>query len=100
MIEELAEEREPGVVRCREAEVGLHVVDLEDLLVVACAKYAVETGARDEGGAVLEHVVGDDAGLAEIVVQYAVQSGIDSCRIGSMVRGGLIDDEIANDARL
>ena len=75
LIEELAEEREPGVEARGQGRVRRRVGDEEDFLVVGRAENAVQAGARDGSGAPV---------------------GLDRRRI----RGGLIDDQVRDDARI
>src|SRR5262245_30285183 len=77
VIEELAEEREPGIERRREAHVRRLVRDEEDRSIVGGTEDAVQARAGDDLHAVLQDVVGG--------VKDAIRAGIEGGGIGRRV---------------
>ncbi len=92
VIEELAEERHPGVERRRQSCVRRLVREEEDFLVVGGAEHAIQAGARDDFDSVLQDIIGG--------VENAIRAGVVRFRIGRRVVGGLVDDQVADRARL
>ncbi len=89
VIEELAEEGHPGIERSRDAEVRRHVRDVVDLLVVSGAEKPIEAGTRNKAARALDK--------GRVPCRPAVvRSRGDRGRIV----GGLVDDQVGDDARI
>jgi hypothetical protein len=66
VVEELPEEREPGIERRRQARIGRDIRNEEHLNVVRCAKHAIKAGARDpRSAAIRRHRCGVGRGLID-----------------------------------
>ena len=92
VIEELAEERHPGVEAGGQTLVRGDVGNEEHLGVVGGAEDAIQAGAGDHLDAVLEHVVGG--------AEQAIEAWIIGGRVGRGIVGGLVDDQVGDGARL
>ena len=92
VIEELAEERHPGVERRGEPGVRRNVREEKDILVVRGAELAVDAGTRDDPHALLQDIIGR--------VQHAIRTGVVGVGIRRRIVGGLIDHEVADGSRL
>src|SRR5262245_9590147 len=92
VIEELAEECEPGVERRREAHIRRLIREEEDGGVIGGAENLIQSRAGDDLYAVLEDIVRR--------VKHTVRTRIVSGRIGRRIINGLVDDQIADHARL
>ena len=73
MIEELAEEGEPGIERSGQPGVRRDVREVEHVLVVGSAEQAVQARALDDLNAILEHVVIGRASHAEVQMTVHVR---------------------------
>ena len=87
MVEELAEEGHPRVERCRQARVRRLVWNEERL-----EWRAVCAGGVNDRGAVLQHIVNG----AEDAIRTGIERGRDRCRVA----GGVVNDQVADGARL
>ncbi|MCY1271468.1 hypothetical protein D9M70_200250 [compost metagenome] len=96
VVEELAEEGHPGVERRRQAFVRRDVREQEHVLVVAGAELAVQARALDDLHALLEHVVV----TRRAEVEDAVRPGVVGAGVGGRVVGRLVDQQVADGARL
>ncbi|MNM45860.1 hypothetical protein D3C81_567880 [compost metagenome] len=96
MVEELPEEGHPGVERRRQASIGGGVLEQVHIVVVAGAELAVQARAGDDAHTVLEHVVV----ALDAEVEHAVRTRVIRGGIGRRVVGSLVDDQVADGARL
>ncbi|MCY1227871.1 hypothetical protein D9M72_401610 [compost metagenome] len=92
MVEELPEEGHPGIERRRQAGVRRDVGNEESLCVIPRAEQPVEAGTGHDLGAILEHIVWG--------TENSIHAGVEGRRDCRRVIGGLIDDQVADDAWL
>ncbi len=90
VIEELAEEGEPGIERRRQPEIGRLVFEEKHLGVIGGAKGLVQAWAGNDLHTFLQHVIGG--------VENAVGTGIIGRGVGGWIVDGLIDNQIADRA--
>ncbi|MCY1476515.1 hypothetical protein D9M68_98720 [compost metagenome] len=96
MVEELPEERHPGVERRRQACVRRGVLEHVHIAVVGSTELTVQARAGDYPYTILEHVVA--AHRAE--VEHAVRANVVGCGIGRRVIRRLVGDQVTDGARL